>query len=172
MKKLLTHATVMIISIAASAQTSLDSALFNKINEYRLSKKLKMIKWDTTSYKAARHHSQYPQGKNFISHYEDSAAYEDMDNRYEYFGGKTDRLSEIIALDCLNIHDDDPCRLDKLAAEILNLWKIHLLTTKSSWIRPIPLAEGQTPLPSESRASAVLKTMWSFPLLFSFSLLR
>ena len=123
MKKLFALAAVLIISLVASGQTSLDTMLFNKINEYRVSKKLKEIKWDTIGYKAARHHSQYLNGKNFISHYEDSASYKDMDNRYEYFGGKTDRLSEIIALGCLNIHDNEPCRWDKLADEILNLWK-------------------------------------------------
>ena len=123
MKKISALAIVLIISIAACAQTSLDSALFNKINEYRVSRKLKKITWDTTGYKAARHHSLYLKGKDFISHYEDSTVYKSMDNRYEYFGGKTDRLSEIIALGCLNIHDNDPCRWDKLADEILNLWK-------------------------------------------------
>ncbi len=43
MKKISALAIVLIISIAACAQTSLDSALFNKINEYRVSKKIKEI---------------------------------------------------------------------------------------------------------------------------------
>jgi uncharacterized protein YkwD len=123
MKKLFALAAVLIISLVASGQTSLDTMLFNKINEYRVSKKLKEIKWDTIGYKAARHHSQYLNGKNFISHYEDSIIYKSMESRYEYFGGKTDRLSEIIALGCCNVHDNDPSLLDKLAEEILNLWK-------------------------------------------------
>ena len=43
MKNLLAVASVLIISMAASGQTFLDTVLINKINEYRVSKKLKEI---------------------------------------------------------------------------------------------------------------------------------
>jgi len=50
-----------------SAQTKLDSMLFNKVNEYRLSNGLDKIVWDDNIYKASNHHSTYLKLLNYDS---------------------------------------------------------------------------------------------------------
>lgn len=41
------------------SQTKLDSLVFEKINEYRISKGVFPLVWDTCSYKASKHHALY-----------------------------------------------------------------------------------------------------------------
>jgi len=47
------------MSVTVMAQTKLDTILFNKINEYRVSKGLKELKWDSCGYRAVDHHTLY-----------------------------------------------------------------------------------------------------------------
>jgi hypothetical protein len=61
MKNLLTI-LLTVISFTSIAQVSdfkLDSTLFAKINEYRISKGINTLIWDTVAYKAAQHHATY-----------------------------------------------------------------------------------------------------------------
>jgi len=50
---------IFIISFNLNAQTSLDSLMFNKINNYRESKGLFNIIWSDSVYKMSNHHSKY-----------------------------------------------------------------------------------------------------------------
>ena len=47
------------MSVTVMAQTKLDTILFNKINEYRVSKGLNELKWDLSGYRAVDHHTIY-----------------------------------------------------------------------------------------------------------------
>ena len=57
----------LFISISGICQTKLDTLLFNKINEYRKSKHLKVFIWDTNAYKASKHHTEYLFDKQWYS---------------------------------------------------------------------------------------------------------
>ena len=87
MKKVLSI-ILLIISFSASAQTSLDSLMFSKINEYRVSNGVAEISWDTNVFKASNHHSTYlkllskDSLKTTITHYEKI----DVDSIDEIFG--------------------------------------------------------------------------------------
>ncbi len=79
-------------------QTSLDSLLFSKINEYRESKGLNILIWDNTLFKASEHHSKYlltmsnqdSSKKMYLTHFE-TKQFEGFkslmlpEDRYEYY---------------------------------------------------------------------------------------
>ena len=106
------------VSVFGFGQTKLDTLLFNKINEYRKSKHLKVFIWDTNAYKASKHHTEYLfdkqwySGKRFIEeskslpltkeketkiylkstvkypHFEENPVFYSCSDRYEYFSNK------------------------------------------------------------------------------------
>ena len=57
----------LFISISGICQTKLDTLLFNKINEYRKLKHLKVLQWDTNAYNATKHHNDYLVEREFYS---------------------------------------------------------------------------------------------------------
>lgn len=57
----------LFLSVFGFGQTKLDTLLFNKINEYRKSKHLKVFIWDTNAYKASKHHTEYLFDKQWYS---------------------------------------------------------------------------------------------------------
>ena len=59
MKILITILFCIFNLVYSYSQTSLDSLLFQKINEYRLSKGLDILIWDNNVYKMSNHHSTY-----------------------------------------------------------------------------------------------------------------
>lgn len=59
MKKIISI-VLLAISLTSYSQTTLDTLVLNKINEYRKSKGVPVLKWgDTNVQKAAEHHSDY-----------------------------------------------------------------------------------------------------------------
>ena len=151
MKKLIV--LFLFISICGFGQTKLDSILFNKINEYRKSKHLKTLKWDTCGYKATKHHTLYlvkncyncPKRyldeinklpKDFIgtitikikgtvsAHEEDSIQFSHSIDRYKYYGGKNNwTIGEVVTGVNRKIKDGDDKIYEYLATDILNSWK-------------------------------------------------
>jgi uncharacterized protein YkwD len=61
MKNLLTVILIIasLTTIGQNSDYKLDSTLFVKINEYRISKGVNTLVWDTVAYKAAQHHAIY-----------------------------------------------------------------------------------------------------------------
>jgi uncharacterized protein YkwD len=135
-------------------QTKFDTILFNKINEYRISKNLNVLKWDTIAYKASEHHTKYIVVEDFYSfkkiksefkntskdtifikfktspHNEKAPFYSPSD-RYKYYGGKKyESAGEVIAWYCENIKNKDSLKYEKLAIGILELWKKSTLHNK------------------------------------------
>lgn len=146
----LLFALFLMISFSGFGQTKLDSILFNKINEYRVSKHLKTLKWDTCAYKATKRHTEYLvknefySGKRFLDavksaplsetqvpvkptlvypHREEDPNFATLGNRYDYYGGKCMIAGEVIGGNMTCCNDNDPSKNDKLATEILNGWK-------------------------------------------------
>lgn len=121
MRTIITILFLLCIKVSACGQTRLDTLLFNKINMYRISLRLNAIKWDTCAYKAAEHHSAYMKREYKYTHSEDTLiSYYD---RYEYYGGKTQFVSEIITGASSNFVDTDPLIDEKLSISILEKWK-------------------------------------------------
>jgi len=75
------------------AQTNLDSMLFNKINEYRISNGLNEIAWDSKIFKVSNHHSTYlsilnsDSLKTIITHTEDAnvKGFDELKEFYDRF---------------------------------------------------------------------------------------
>lgn len=139
----------LFLSLSTFSQTKLDTLLFNKVNEYRVSKNLKELKWDTSAYKATKHHTLYLAENKFNSpkffleltkkdrystssiiikslkypHREDSIIFNLPSDRYKYYGGNYNYIGEIIAGMNKSIKSDDSLKFEKLSIEILNGWK-------------------------------------------------
>jgi uncharacterized protein YkwD len=113
------------------AQSKLDTLVFNKINEYRKSLKLKPVEWDNVCYKAATHHSNYLVRKNlsvwpstFCGHNEDTLkSASDRWTKYskrKLIGG----IGEICQTVPRNIKNvDSNTYYNKMAETILDNWK-------------------------------------------------
>jgi len=130
MKRILSIILFM-ISFGLNAQTTLDSALFDKINEYRVSNGVSEIAWDTNIFKAANHHSTYLKLLNydslrtFITHSE--AIRLDDFEELMYF---TDRFKKYVPSKCILISENITGTLkhrnfpeEKLVDIIFNNWK-------------------------------------------------
>lgn len=105
--------------------SKLDSILFVKINEYRVSKNLKALKWDSIAYKESKHHDLYSEStlknKGTIGHGEDSSIFRNSDDRYVYYGGnKKDWTLEVLMFSTYTLKNEE---YDKLATFILDCWK-------------------------------------------------
>lgn len=89
MKRII-YIILLLISINLNAQTKLDSMLFNKINEYRVSNGVNIIEWDTNIFKAANHHSTYLKLLNYDSvkttfTHTENVNVDDFDELLEFF---------------------------------------------------------------------------------------
>lgn len=140
----------LFLSLTTFSQTKLDTILFNKVNEYRVSKHLKELKWDISSYKATQHHTLYLVVNNYNSpknllklikkdrfsttsiilqplikypHQEDSTIFNSPSDRYKHYGGHYEYIGEVIAVINKNLNDSDSLKFEKLSIEILNGWK-------------------------------------------------
>jgi uncharacterized protein YkwD len=122
---------LLLLSISCFAQTKLDSLVFNKVNEYRASKGLSKISWDTAAFKASKCHSDYLEGlaakTNYTvitaGHSENAKGLEDAEDRFIHFGGKTKYVGEIVLINSSNLKDNDADKLDKLATSLVKQWK-------------------------------------------------
>ena len=99
----------------------LDSILFYKINKYRELKRLKKLVFDPIAVKASIHHTKYQFNRCIVTHGEDTL--KRPGDRYKYYGGSTTNVAEVVAQGALNIKDDDPIFLEKIADDILTRWK-------------------------------------------------
>lgn len=128
MKKVL---ILLFISFSCLAQTKLDTLVFNKINEYRVSKGLNKLLWDTIAFKASKCHSDYLEGlaakTNYktitTGHSESTKGLEHSWNRYAYFGGVFKSVGEIVLTNSLNFKDNDASKLTKLVDILVKQWK-------------------------------------------------
>jgi uncharacterized protein YkwD len=129
MKKILTI-IILLLSILGFSQTKLDSLVFTKVNQYRIEKGLKEVKFDTATFKAAKHHTSYLYRKNLdiwpnsiSGHTEDTLV--DFTNRYEFYAPKKRYLhiAEVALSISKNYKVDDTTILEKMSTEIIEGWK-------------------------------------------------
>lgn len=114
-----------------SAQTNLDSMLFNKVNEYRLSNGLDKIVWDDNIYKAANHHSTYLKLLNYdslktvITHTEDVDVkdFEELLNSSDRFKKYTDKINVFTAENVTGTLNVKTFEVEKIIDIIFDKWK-------------------------------------------------
>lgn len=118
------------ITTFITAQTKLDTLVFNDINSYRTSLGLKEVRWETNAYKASNKHTTFLYNKNlviwpsiFSGHTEDTLV--NPKDRYEYFFKSKDwkGIGEVALAISKNYKVDDTLLLNKIAKEIVNGWK-------------------------------------------------
>jgi uncharacterized protein YkwD len=124
MKNLITVIALFITSFV-SAQTKLDSLVLVKVNEYRVSKGLTKVDFDTVSYKAADNQASYLyKNDSIVGHDQNNIGFETTGKRYIYFGGnKNASIAEVCNAVNTNLKVDNGAYLDNLAKLIVDAWK-------------------------------------------------
>lgn len=109
------------ISVLVMAQTKLDTLVFNKVNDYRVSNNIPMLKWDTTCFNASRIHTDYLAKTGKVGHTEDSL--KETKDRLRVFDkrGKWTIINEIAVSVNLNIKGE--VDFEKLATAVVEKWK-------------------------------------------------
>lgn len=95
---------LLLFASQLSAQTKLDSMLFNKINEYRVFNRVNSLQWDTNIFKVSNHHSTYLKLLNYdslkttITHTEDVDVkdFEELINSSDRFDKFTNKIDVFI----------------------------------------------------------------------------
>jgi uncharacterized protein YkwD len=114
----------MIINSIGFAQTKLDSLVFVKVNEYRVSLGLNKVEFDTACYKAADCQATYQMANNVCGHTQKSPGFETLDKRLKYFGRKNYMFAgEVCAAVPVNGRVTDTTVYDRLATAIVEGWK-------------------------------------------------
>lgn len=112
------------LSIFVLAQTKLDTLVFNKVNDYRVSMSVPILKWDTTCFNASRIHTKYLVRTGKVGHGEDSL--KEPKERMKVFDkkGKWTTICEVaLSTKPINIKDTDIDILEKLATAVVDGWK-------------------------------------------------
>ena len=124
MKNLLIIITLFITSFV-SAQTKLDSLVFVKINDYRISKGLNKVEFDTISFLAADNQASYLfKNDSIVGHSQNNIGFETPGKRYIYFGGDSHASTAEVCNDVnTNLKVDNDMYLDNLAKLIVDAWK-------------------------------------------------
>jgi len=92
MKNLLIIITLLITTFV-SAQTKLDSLVLVKVNEYRTSKGLTKVDFDTVSFLSADNQANYLfKNDSIVGHSQKNTGFETPNKRYIYFGGMKDQV--------------------------------------------------------------------------------
>lgn len=127
--KLLTITSLLLISLLSSAQTSLDTMIFNKINEYRAENCLSPIKMSAKAYNVAENQSHYNTLAKWIYHDQlisvDSFAIEpDFGKRFAKFGIDTTSCTYLLGENLAVIVDsEDICTPSKIVDRVIEGWK-------------------------------------------------
>jgi uncharacterized protein YkwD len=107
-----------------SAQTKLDSLVFEKVNQYRIENGLKEFKFDSVCFKASKHHTSYLVKTGRVGHSEDSL--KEPKDRMKVFDKKnkwTIICEVALSTKPRNIKDIDIDINEKLATDVVNGWK-------------------------------------------------
>lgn len=115
----------LFLSVSVFAQTKLDSLVLVKVNEYRVSKGLNKVEFDTVSYKAAENQASYLyKHDSVVGHEQNNIGFETPGKRYIYFGGnKNASTAEVCNNVNTNLKVDNYIYLDNLAKLIVDAWK-------------------------------------------------
>lgn len=119
--KIATTLFLFLFSLSLLAQTSIDSLVLVKVNQYRKSKGLENVTFSDANFKSASHHTNYMVKNSVITHTEDSLI--DVSNRLKFYGSTFTNFGENILLTNKNFKSSDSEMNDKIATEIVNIWK-------------------------------------------------
>jgi uncharacterized protein YkwD len=124
MKNLLIIISLFITSFV-NAQTKLDSLVLVKVNEYRISKGLTKVEFDTVSFLAADNQASYLfKNDSIVGHSQNNIGFETPGKRYIYFGGNEHAsTAEVCNTINTNLKVDNYTYLDNLAKLIVDAWK-------------------------------------------------
>ena len=124
MKNLIIIISLFITSFV-NAQTKLDSLVLVKVNEYRVSKGLNKVEFDTVSYLAADNQASYLfKNDSIVGHSQKNIGFETPNKRYIYFGGNEHAsTAEVCNAVNTNLKVDNDMYLDNLAKLIVDAWK-------------------------------------------------
>jgi uncharacterized protein YkwD len=124
MKNLLIIITLLITTFV-SAQTKLDSLVLVKVNEYRTSKGLTKVDFDTVSFLSADNQANYLfKNDSIVGHSQKNTGFETPNKRYIYFGGnERSSTAEVCNSVNTNLKVNNDMYLDNLANLIVDAWK-------------------------------------------------
>ena len=124
MKSLITIIALFITTFV-SAQTKLDSLVFVKVNEYRISLGLNKVEFDNICYKSAENQASYLfKNDSIVGHGQNSIGFETPGKRYIYFGGnKNASTAEVCNNVNTNLKVNNDTYLNNLAKLIVDAWK-------------------------------------------------
>lgn len=121
---------LLFVTCFCYSQTKLDSAIFNKVNQYRKSQNLKPVVWDSICFKAAKKHTTYLYQKNFSiwpqsfsGHTEDTLI--NPSDRYKFYSNnrKFLHLAEVSLSISRNYNSNDSLLIDKISTQVVEGWK-------------------------------------------------
>jgi len=127
--KLIAITTLLLVSLLSSSQTTMDTMIFNKINEYRIENCLAPIKMSSKAYMVAENQSHYNTLIKWIYHDQniklDSFTTEPVfTKRFNRFGIETNSCTFLVGENLAVIVDSsDICTLSKIADRTLEGWK-------------------------------------------------
>jgi uncharacterized protein YkwD len=115
----------LFLTTTVFAQSKLDSLVLVKVNEYRISKGLNKVQFDTVSYKAAENQASYLfKNDNIVGHDQNNIGFETPGKRYIYFGGnERASIAEVCNSVNTNLKVNNDMYLDNLAKLIVDAWK-------------------------------------------------
>lgn len=120
--KFLCTLILALTTVSTIAQTKLDSLVFNKVNEYRISMGLSKLKFDTTCFKAASLHTKFLTKTDKVGHKEDTLI--DTKDRLGFYD-KTHKwtiINEVAISTNINLNKSDSID-EKLSILIVNSWE-------------------------------------------------
>ena len=115
----------LFLTTTVFAQSKLDSLVLVKVNEYRISKGLNKVQFDTVSYKAAENQASYLfKNDSIVGHDQNNIGFETPGKRYIYFGGNEHAsTAEVCNVVNTNLKVDNDDYLNNLAKLIVDAWK-------------------------------------------------
>ncbi len=116
---------ILLITSFANAQTKLDSLVLVRVNEYRISKGLTKVEFDTVSFLSADNQASYLfKNDSVVGHSQKNIGFETPGKRYIYFGGNEHAsTAEVCNTVNTNLKVDNNTYLDNLAKLIVDAWK-------------------------------------------------
>lgn len=129
--KTIINVILFILSFSLSAQTKLDSMLFNKINEYRVFNRVNTLQWDTNIFKVSNHHSTYLKLLNYdslkttITHTEDVDVkdFEELTNSSDRFDKFTNKIDVFIGENVTGTLKIKTFEVEKIVDIVFNKFK-------------------------------------------------
>lgn len=128
MKQIAYAILFFLTSAATFAQTSLDSLVLKKANEYRDSLCLPKLEFSKVCYAAADSQASYlMKDLRIISHSQKDPQSADVGKRYQKALGTKEGsytwIGEIVAACSRNVKEGDKMAEDKIAADLISQWK-------------------------------------------------